>query len=336
VLVEPAVPSLLRRFGARPVIGAGLALLGLPALVLALGPGLPVVLAACFARGAGLGILVVAGTAITAAIVPASRRGEAMGLYGLVVGVPAILGLPLGVWAVARWGYPPVFVAGAAVVLVTLAAVPGLPRHLPADAATTRPAAAADAAATAAPAPSRGNKGLGAPAVAFAAVTLAAGVLATFLPLAVPAHLHGTVALGLLAQSLLTPVTRWLAGRSEARIAPGRLFPPALALCAAGVALLAWTGTPAAVVAGCAVFGLGFGVAQHASLIVMLDLAGPSDYDRASAAWNLAYDGGIGVGAVGFGVLAGALGYPAGFALTGAVLLLALAPLRSIAKDAAR
>ena len=49
--------------------------------------------------------------------------------------------------------------------------------------------------------------------------------------------------------------------------------------------------------------------------------------------WNLAYDGGMGLGAAGFGVLAVHTGYPAAFALTAALLLTALlltAPLPAV------
>jgi len=331
VLLEPAVPALMRRYGNRPVVAAGLALLGAPALLLATTPSLAVVLGACLARGAGLAILVVAGTAITAALVPPSRRGEAMGIYGLVVGVPGVLFLPLGLWVAGQLGDAPVFAAGGAIALLAIAAVPGMPRrtghvagHEPAPRPATGPAGP--------PAAASPTGGLGRPAVAFAAVTLAAGVIATFLPLAVPARLHGVVALGLLAQSLLTPAARWAAGRLEARVRPGRMLAPALVSSALGIGLLAAAGSPAAVVTGSALFGLGFGLAQHASLLLMLDAVPREDYDRASALWNLAYDGGMGVGAVGFGLVAGTLGYPAGFALAAGVLLLALLPIRSLAR----
>jgi MFS family permease len=319
VLLEPSVPALMRRCGNRSVIAAGLTLLGAPALLLATTPSLAVVLGACLARGAGLAILVVAGTAITAALVPPSRRGEAMGIYGLVVGVPGVLLLPLGLWVAGHLGDAPVFAAGGAVALLAIAAVPGLP-HRTGHVAGHEPAPAVSAPAEA-PATASST-------VAFAAVTLAAGVIATFLPLAVPARLHGVAAFGLLAQSLLTPAARWAAGRLEARVRPGRLLGPALVSSALGVGLLVAAGSPAAVVAGSALFGLGFGLAQHASLLLMLDAVPREDYDRASALWNLAYDGGMGVGAVGFGLVAGSLGYPASFALTAAVLLLALVPIR--------
>ncbi|MEU9794488.1 hypothetical protein AB0E27_28365 [Streptomyces sparsogenes] len=52
-------------------------------------------------------------------------------------------------------------------------------------------------------------------------------------------------------------------------------------------------------------------------------------YGTVSALRNLAYDGGMGVGAAGFGLLAAHTGYAWGFALTGVLMMGALVPLRS-------
>jgi predicted MFS family arabinose efflux permease len=59
---------------------------------------------------------------------------------------------------------------------------------------------------------------------------------------------------------------------------------------------------------------------------LMYNRVAESAYGAVSAMWNLAYDGGMGVGAAGFGVLATRTGYPAAFALTAALLLTALLP----------
>jgi predicted MFS family arabinose efflux permease len=75
------------------------------------------------------------------------------------------------------------------------------------------------------------------------------------------------------------------------------------------------------------VFGSGFGVTQNASMTLMLNRVGPSGYGTVSAIWNLAFDAGIGAGAFGFGVLAAQTGYPAAFAVTALVVLVALVPL---------
>ena len=103
------------------------------------------------------------------------------------------------------------------------------------------------------------------------------------------------------------------------------LLGPGVLVAAAGLALLGLTAVPALVIAGAAVFGAGFGVTQNASLTIMYDRVPESGYSAVSALWNLAYDGGMGVGAAGFGVLAVRTGYPAAFALTAAVLPVVLA-----------
>lgn len=80
----------------------------------------------------------------------------------------------------------------------------------------------------------------------------------------------------------------------------------------------------AALVDGAAVFGLGFGVTQNVTQTLMYDRVAESAYGAVSAVWNLAYDGGIGLGTAGFGVLAAGLGYPAAFALIAMLLPAAL------------
>jgi len=82
------------------------------------------------------------------------------------------------------------------------------------------------------------------------------------------------------------------------------------------------------VIAGMGLFGAGFGVAQNATLAVMFERVPQSEFGRVSALWNLAYDGGMGTGAVGFGLLVGGAGYPAAFGLTAAILAAALIPAR--------
>jgi MFS family permease len=314
VLTELAVPALLRRCGYRAGFAAGLLLLGVPSAALAISPALPLVLAACTVRGAGLGIVVVAGPALIAELVPEVRRGAALGLYGVAVGVPAVVGLPLGLWLSVRFGYGPVFAAGATVSLATLAAVAGLPSARgPAERHAGVLGGLRDGA-------------LARPALIFAAIALAAGILLTFLPVAVPAGSRGTAALALLVQAATMPLARWLAGRYGDRHGTERLLPPAVFTAAAGTAGLIWLHNPYALVIGAALFGIGFGAAQNVTLTMMFQRSPEAEFGRVSALWNLAYDGGMGVGATGFGVMAGLVGYPAGFALTAAVLFTALVP----------
>ena len=305
-------PALIARYGYRVALAAGLGALGAPALLLAApsttGASVAVIMAACVVRGVGFAITCVAGGALTVSLIPPQRRGEGLALVGVVSGVPSVACLPLGIWLAAHVGYRPVFVAGGVAALAGLVSVPWLPRSGPAADRSSGILAAFR------------NPALTRPAVTFSAVTMAVGIVVTFLPLAVARTAADVAALALLVQPATAIGGRWLAGRYGDRRGPAVLLAPGVLVAAAGMAMLSLTAVPALVIAGAAVFGAGFGVTQNASLTIMFDRVPESGHSAVSALWNLAYDGGMGLGAAGFGILAARTGYPVAFALTAAVL----------------
>jgi predicted MFS family arabinose efflux permease len=320
VVAELAAPWLVARYGYRRVFGAGLLLLGAPALALPASAHLAVILPVSAVRGIGFGVVVVLGSELVAVLVPAPRRGEGLGLYGVVVGVPGVVALPAGVFLVGQVGYPAVFVAGAVAALAGLVGIPGLPDRPPDPVRPPdpdRPVGVLAGLRTAA---------LLRPAVAFSATAVAGGVVVTFVPLAVTAGSGNLAALALLVQAVMATVARWWAGRYGDRHGPARLLVPGVLLGTAGVFALVLTGHPVALVAGMLLFGTGFGVSQNASLALMFDRVPSSGYGTVSAMWNLAYDAGMGLGAAGFGVAVAQTGYPVAFAVTGVLMLAALAP----------
>lgn len=314
---EFVTPRLVERFGYRVVLAAGLVLLGGPALLLPLATSMPEILAVSIVRGVGFAIVVVLGGALVAMIVPSERRGEALGLSGIVCGVPGVVALPLGAWLAGHIGYAGVFVIGGLAAVAGLIAVPGLPGR---SAASDEPE----------PRIVDGlrDRAMRRPALAFGATAVAGGIVVAFLPLAVSGAAGGLVATALLVQSAAATVTRWWAGRRADRHGADGLLGPAVLLSAVGMLLLALTAVPVAVLAGALVFGAGFGVAQNASLALMFDSVPRSGYGLASALWNMAFDGGYGLGAAGCGLVAGAAGYPIAFALTAAVVFTAVLPAR--------
>jgi predicted MFS family arabinose efflux permease len=177
------------------------------------------------------------------------------------------------------------------------------------------------------------DPGLARPAVAFCAVAAGGGVVATFLPLALTGSAL-LAAVALLIQSVVATALRWWAGRYGDRRGPARLLAPSLLVSAAGIGLLALVPHPVAALAGAAVFGAGFGVAQNASMATMFARGSRSGYDAISAMWNIAYDAGLGLGAVGFGLLSVHTGYPWAFVTTALIILplalLAHRPTRAI------
>jgi predicted MFS family arabinose efflux permease len=284
VAAELATPALLARFGYRLVLAAGMVLLGAPALVLTVTTSLTVILAVSLVRGVGLAIAVVAGSSLVATLAPRERRSEALGLLGVVVGIPAVVALPLGVWLAEHVGFPPVFVAGAVASLACLVVMPALPGRAQGAAPPVGVLAGLRA-----PAQTR-------PAMVFLLTAMGAGIVVTFLPLATRAS-GGLAAPALFANATAATLARWWAGRYGDRHGQSSLLVLGVVAGAAGMLALALGATPAPVAAGAVLLGLGFGVAQNASLTLMFERVSPSGYDMVSAVWNLAYDAGLGLGA---------------------------------------
>ncbi|WP_242905593.1 MFS transporter [Actinomadura terrae] len=314
VAAELVSPRLINRYGHRADLAFGLVLLGVPALALPLSAGMPMVLTVSLVRGLGFGVMVVVSGALVAALVPAERRAEGLGVSGIVVGVPAVLALPLGVWLAGHVGYTPVFVAGTVAALVALAPLLGLP-GLPGrrSGGEAREEGFGMLAGLRSPVLVRMS-------VLFGTSAMGAGIVVTFLPTAV----GDVAAAALLVQAATATLARWWAGRFGDRHGSRRLLVPGLLISGAGMAGLVATDSPALTVAAMALFGVGFGVMQNASLAVMFEHVPVSGYGTVSAVWNLAYDGGMGVGGTGFGLVAAQTGYPSAFLLTGVAMVVTL------------
>ncbi len=315
VAAELAAALLMRRYRYRTLLAAGAALMGLPSLALLSGGPLVVVAAVSVVRGFGFGLGTVVLGALTALLLPPERRGEGLGLYGVVASLPGVLALPSGVWLAGHFGYPVVVLLTAATALVPLATFRSLP-------GTAEPGQAGPDAAPGLQAGLRrdGELRLG---LIFAATTVAGGVVVSFLPLATGAS-GSTAAAGLLAQALTATAGRWWEGRPGDRHGHARLLVPGLVASSFGMIMMTWLAFPAAVIAGMCLFGAGFGIIQNATLALMIDRMPASGLGTASALWNLAYDAGYGAGPAVFGLFVGHTGYPAAFAFTGLLVLAAL------------
>ena len=91
-----------------------------------------------------------------------------------------------------------------------------------------------------------------------------------------------------------------------------------------GLCAFAWRDNFAAIAVGMLLIGAGFGVVQNASLSWMLDTTTQSGHDTLSAAWNLAYDSGLGIGAAILGAVAGRSGYAFAFVILAVLVAISL------------
>jgi predicted MFS family arabinose efflux permease len=309
---ELATPRLIGRVGYRWSLGIGLGLLGAPALVLLVSASLPVIVVVGALRGIGFALTVVAGGALTAALIPAERRGEGLAIVGLVGGIPGLTALPLGIWLADRFGYGPVFVVTAAFPLLALVTVPWLP--------------AREARAGSRHGIVSGLRSgvLMRPAAIFAASAAAAGVVVTYLPLAVSGRAAWLAPAALFAQPTASTLGRWVAGRVGDRRGQGRLLVPGSALAVVGMAAMSMTHSSGSVLLGAVAFGVGFGVLQNATLSLMYARVPEAAYATVSAVWNASYDLGMAVGAIAVGLLIAATGYGPAFLVIAVTMVPAL------------
>jgi MFS family permease len=314
---EAVAAAVIGRFGCRTVLAAGSLLLGGPAFALLAREPQSVMVGVSLVRGLGFGLCGVVTGTLTARLLPPERRGEGLGLLGLVSGVPAVVALPAGVWLAGHHQATAAAALAAAIGLLPLAAIRWLPNG-------REPRRASRTDRTSRAGRPFGGRGVGwltggalrLPLI-FATATVAAGVLDSFLPL-VKGLAPNLAAAALLVQAITATLSRWQAGRRRDRYGHARLLTPALAVAALGLAVLLFAGAPAALFAGMALFGAGFGVLENATFALLIEQLPEA---KASARWNLAYDAGYGAGPAAFGLICARVGYPAAFGLSGALLL---------------
>ncbi|WP_073763906.1 MFS transporter [Streptomyces sp. CB02923] len=359
--VQLCMGRLTRRFTLRGLLCAGALLLGLPTFGYVLSSGLAWVLTVSAVRGVGFGVVAVTGSALVAELVPSEQRGRAVGWYGVAVGLPQVVFLPLGAWFAAGGNFGGVFGAAGALSVLAVPLVMAMSGRRPAagtdgtapagdagpdeQAAAARDAgpgeqAAADGAdgtaaadGAAAPAPSGRYGPLLRPALLLAAASVALGGLTSFLPFVLVRPDLAPTALFVLFVAMIAG--RWAAGVWSDRRGPGRLVLPAAAVCAPAVAVLALTAaheeTVPVALAMVALYGLADGALQNETLVLMFRRAGPSGSGAAGTAWNMAYDGGTGLGSAGVGLAAPWLGAGGAFGAVAALIALSVpagAPLR--------
>ncbi|MEU0488839.1 MFS transporter [Nocardiopsis sp. NPDC006139] len=326
VLTQLAMPRILDHGGYRWAFPVGSLIMGLPAPLFALSTDLAPLIAISAVRGVGFGMASVAGTALAARLVPPEQVGRATGYYGLAVGLPQVLILPGGVALALDLGFDTAFWLTGLCSLIGAALSAGI---WFADGGRNRPLLSA---APRSPAAAGRGASLAAPLVLMLLTASSAGAVVTFVavPLADTPWLVGTT---LAAYAATVVVGRWSAGASYDRYGRTLLLLPGMAAAVCGTALIAvglW-GQAGWVLAGAALFGLGFGAVQNETVTLMLNRAGPTGQGRASAVWNIGYDAGAGAGAMALGLFIQTLGYGPAFAVL-AVALAAVLPLARVSR----
>ena len=324
VVFQLLTPRITAAIGYRWVLGIGSAMLGLPSGLLALFDSSFAVLAVSGVRGAGFGMMTVAGSALVAELAPPGMLGRATSLIGLAIGISEALFLPAGLWTLDAFGLPTVAWSATAFGAVGLFAAARLPRVYPTP-----------------PEPSERSvmsSGqvfvlLVGPFLVMLAVSLPYGAAASFLSPALDEIIQGSgavvagVGLGLLGAGVI--VGRTFAGLISDRQGPGAMVWPGLGLAAIGMAgiavMVSMAVNPWWFLVPTIVFGLGFGAVQNDALVGSFERMPRSRLGTASASWNISFDTGTGLGSIVMGGLAG-FGYVVLFAGAAGIVLIVGGP----------
>ncbi|WP_024799663.1 MFS transporter [Nocardia sp. BMG51109] len=298
VATQLAAPWLFRIFPLRTMLVVGAVLLGGPTPLYVLSADIAPIMAITVVRGVGFACVVMAGATFVADLAADGRLASSASLYGVAAALPNLGALAGGVWAARTWGFAPVFWGSAAACLAGALLALLLPE---ANRGTFRLASTADV------------RSIAVPIVLFVLTAGSFGAATTFLPVALPDA--GTASWALLAASVALVAARLGAGAVGDRRGAGRLLPAAMLCCAAGLVLTAvsLTGIPYLVVVGAALLGAGFGACQNDSFVLTIQRLGAGRSGTASTIWNIAYDGGLGLGAVVVGWFVGSAGYAGAF-----------------------
>lgn len=297
------------RVGRRPVMlwgallaGAALAAHGLTNDPLLLTP-------LRFAYGAGSCLYTTAALAALADALPASRRGEGMGWYGVIYTLTNVYGPWLGQRLGDQTGLKVFFVLAGAVTVSSGVAALGL-RARPRPAEDRRGHLISRAALL--------------PTGTFMALTMAFSVLPAFLALYVKHEGIGTAGLFFLFNGMALVPARWFGGTLADRWGRPAVIFPGLFLSAVGMAMLAAVNSAALLYLAAVVFGVGFGFGHTGLTILTVDRALPEERGAAMATFALAWDIGT-LGSFALGFAGDAIGYAAIFATAAVLPLIAAA-----------
>jgi len=281
-------------------------------------------------HGMSWGCLTTAVSAMVSDLAPPSRRGEAIGFWGLAPTVAMALAPVAAEVILLKAGSVAAFFVAAALSALALAtfalvaeparqAAPDLPPALPYSPATRLPSGAdlppalpySPATRPPRPAgfPARLPRGAVLPAVVLFLSSLSYGALVAFLPVEMT-PLPGRAGIFFSVYALAILVTRPLAGRLSDRLGRGAVIHPGLALGAAGALLLGFAPATWALPIAAGLYGAGIGGCAFPGLMTLtVDRCPPRARGSALAAYFTAYDFAIAGGSALLGLVYEARGF---------------------------
>ncbi len=324
LIVRFPVGAAVDRFGWRAFGSGGAGLVGVACLLYALIPFVPVQMPfiatvplllplAGIAHSVGFSTYGTSASSFVAYTVPAARRGEAVGYYGILTDVAKGIAAGVSLLIVAAWGFPALL--GIAAIMSTLAAIVS---------SSLRDTPRAEVSGGSVTVPLRIETRVLVPALVSAMLAAGTGTALAFVPLL--GVERGIVNPGIYftAVALTSVVFRVIAGRVADIYGRFASIIPGIFLATAGLALVARASSTQTLVLAGIVYGIGSASAVPALMALVIDLGGPDRRGAAMATYWAMVDLGVSGGSVVAGQIVPAVGYG------GLFIVAALAPLAGL------
>ena len=322
VLVRPWFGYLLDRRGRKIIliIGAGISLVS--ALAYNLAFSILALLALRVVHGIGWGASTTATATMASDVIPAVRRAEGMGYYGIAATLAMSLGPALGLYLVKYSSYSVLFTSAALLASLGLAGSFFINYETPLKNQEQKELK-----------PVKGviiEKTAIAPALVLFFITLTYGGIVTFLPSYADHKGVENIGLFFTVYALVLLLSRPIIGKLADRYGVRKFLVTGILLITLALLFLSNASSLPMFLLVAILYGLGFGTVQPILNALVISLSPPERRGSANATFAVAMDLGIGVGAVALGFLTQKMGfelmygYSAGFALLALVMYYAL------------
>ncbi|TDA69439.1 MAG: MFS transporter [Clostridia bacterium] len=246
-------------------------------------------------HGIGWGGSTTAAGTIAADLIPASRRGEGMGYYGLFNNLAMALAPALGLFLINRFGFGELFTTSSLLALLALLLaaamrVPPAPRGGDAKPALFETRALP-------------------PALIMFFITFTWGGVVSFLSLYALEKGIANIGIYFTIYALVLMVVRPVSGVIADRQGPAPVVVPGLILISLAMLVLAGAQNIWWFVLAAVLNGLGFGATQPILQALTINLAPPTRRGAANATFFSAFDLGIGAGSILLGVISQLVGF---------------------------
>lgn len=248
------------------------------------------------------------GTVITD-LIPASRRGEGMGWYGMAMTVAMAIGPMLGTYIVGGYSFQTLFLVatGLSLIAFILAYMTRAPYQAKPSAGRIQLV----------------EKSVLPVTVAIFFLAVAYGGITTFLPLFAES-IRVNPGTFFLVYAVALTLIRPFAGKLSDRFGEAAVIIPSLVITAGALIVLSQSSGLPGLITAAILYGIGFGSAQPALQAATLRIAPENRRGAANASFMTAFDLGIGLGAILLGLVSERIGYAYLFTVTAVSVVVSL------------